>query len=78
MDKSKFLKKLNEIVLLIEKRTKEIEEDKTRQVKLYELWTRQVNDAVKNFMQNKEVPQMKNWDPLQKDLFFIYKKLIKI
>ncbi len=76
MDRLSLLKNLNELLVKIEAKTKKIEKDKSRQVALYDIWTKQVNDAVKDYSKTKQDPKMKGWDILQINLYNLYKNLI--
>jgi len=77
MDRLEILKKLNELLLKIESKTNKLSKDKESQVKLYDKWTREVNDAVKTYKEEGKDPKTSKWDSLQKELFAIYNLLIK-
>lgn len=77
MDRLEILKKLNELLLKIESKTNKLSKDKESQVKLYDKWTKEVNDSVKTYKEEGKEPKTLKWDPLQIELFRIYKILVK-
>jgi len=70
------MKALNSLLVKLEEQTRAVEQDKTRQVKMYDSLTKEVNDAVKTYIQTKEDPDMSNWLKNQKELYKIYKTLV--
>ena len=77
MDRILELKNINHWLVKIEAATKKIAKDKSEQVALYDKWTRQVNDTVKEYIKTKKEPDIKYWEnKLQLNLFTCYKKLL--
>lgn len=76
MERLGFLKKINELLIKIESKTKDLTKSKEEQVKLYDKWTKKVNDSIKAYKEKGKEANTKGWDSLLVELYDLYKEFL--